>query len=51
MAKTTTSKVLRYCEIFLPFQREKIMIMLVLLLRKAPIHRSEAEIIGVGKSL
>ena len=51
MAKTTTCKALRYCEIFLPFQREKSMIMLVLLFRQATIHRSVAETIDVGRSL
>jgi len=51
MAKINTPKVLRYCEIFLPFQREKSMIMLVLLLRQASVHRSAAETIYMGKSL
>ena len=51
MAKTTTCEVLRYCEIFLPFQIEKSMIMLVLLLRKASIHRSAVETIDVGRNL
>ncbi|MGV8121771.1 MAG: hypothetical protein AB2L14_18575 [Candidatus Xenobiia bacterium LiM19] len=51
MAKTTTCMALRYCEIFLPFQREKTMIVLILLLRKASIHWSEAETIDMGGSL
>ncbi|MGV8120245.1 MAG: hypothetical protein AB2L14_10840 [Candidatus Xenobiia bacterium LiM19] len=51
MAKTNTSKVLRYCEIFLPFQREKTMIVLVLLLRKNSINRITAEAIDAGRNL
>ncbi|MGV8120530.1 MAG: hypothetical protein AB2L14_12285 [Candidatus Xenobiia bacterium LiM19] len=50
MAKTNTFMVLRYSEIFLPFQREKTMIMMVLLLRKASINRNAVEIIDMGEA-
>ncbi|MGV8124918.1 MAG: hypothetical protein AB2L14_34655 [Candidatus Xenobiia bacterium LiM19] len=50
MVKTNTCMVLRYSEIFLPFQREKTMIVMVLLLRKTSINRNAAEIIDMGET-
>jgi hypothetical protein len=51
MVNSNTSKVLRYCEIVLPFHRKKSVIMLILLLRQATIQRSAAETIDTDRNL